>query len=75
MCAYCVLVKQRIGLTRFISAFALSYDALADLKFIKNEDGTTSDKVVDTMIAKDGEEVPLHEQFTMEGEVETYLNR
>ena len=69
------MVKQRIGLTRFISAFALSYDALADLKFIKNEDGTTSDKVVDTMIAKDGEEVPLHEQFTMEGEVETYLNR
>jgi dynein heavy chain len=27
------------------------------------------------MIAKDGEEVPLHEHFTMEGEVEAYLNR
>ena len=52
-----------------------SYDALADLKFITEEDGSTSDKVVDTMVAKDGEEVPLHEQFTMEGEVETYLNK
>ena len=27
------------------------------------------------MIAKDGEEAPLHEPFTMEGEVEAYLNR
>jgi len=51
------------------------YDALANLNFITNEDGTKSDKIVDTMIAKDGEEVPLYEQFTMEGEVEAYLNR
>ena len=51
------------------------YDALANLNFITLEDGTKSDKIVDTMIAKDGEEVPLHEHFTMEGEVEAYLNR
>ena len=27
------------------------------------------------MIAKDGEKVSLHHQFTMEGEVKNYLNR
>ena len=51
------------------------YDALANLNFITSEDGKKSDKTVDTMIAKDGEEVPLYEHFTMEGEVEGYLNR
>ena len=51
------------------------YDALANLKFVVDEDGKTSDKIVDTMIAKDGEEVKLHENFAMEGEVEGYLNR
>lgn len=51
------------------------YDALENLKFVTQEDGKQSDNIVDTMIAKDGEEVPLLEQFTMEGEVEAYLNR
>ena len=51
------------------------YDALADLSFVLLEDGTTSEKTTDTMIAKDGEKVSLHDQFTMEGEVENYLNR
>lgn len=51
------------------------YDALANLKFVTLEDGSQSDKTVNTMIAKDGEEVPLYEDFTMEGEVEAYLNR
>jgi dynein heavy chain len=51
------------------------YDALANLNFVTLEDGTTSDKVTDTMIAKDGERVALAEPFTMEGEVEGYLNR
>lgn len=51
------------------------YDALANLNFVNFEDGTKSDKIVDAMIAKDGEKVPLHEHFTMEGEVEAYLNR
>jgi len=51
------------------------YDALADLDFIELEDTTKSDKITDTMIAKDGEKVPLAEHFAMEGEVESYLNR
>ena len=51
------------------------YDALANLNFVTLEDGTQSEKVTDTMIAKDGERVPLHLPFTMEGEVEGYLNQ
>lgn len=51
------------------------YDALANLRFVRLEDGNMSDKIVDTMVAKDGEEVPLHENFSLEGEVEAYLNR
>ena len=27
------------------------------------------------MVAKDWERIPMHEPFTMEGEVELYLNR
>lgn len=50
------------------------YDALANLSFIKAESGEVSSKTVDEMIAKDGERVPLSEPFTMEGEVESYLN-
>ncbi|KAL7489135.1 hypothetical protein ACHAW6_014715 [Cyclotella cf. meneghiniana] len=51
------------------------YDALANLKFVTLKDGKQSNKIVDTMIAKDGEEVRLHENFVIEGEVEGYLNR
>ena len=51
------------------------YDALANLSFIKLENGEISPKTVDTMIAKDGERVSLSDDFTMEGEVENYLNR
>lgn len=50
------------------------YDALANLNFIQLESGESSLKTVDTMIAKDGECVTLHQHFTMEGEVENYLN-
>ena len=32
-----------------------------------------SDKIADTMIAEDGEEMNLHENFVIEGEVEDYL--
>ena len=51
------------------------FDALADLSFIQLENGDTSTNTVDTMIAKDSEKVHLKEVFTMEGEVENYLNR
>ena len=51
------------------------YDSLENLDFVTLEDGKKSDKTVSKMIAKDGEEVSLHEHFTMEGEVEAYLNR
>ncbi len=51
------------------------YDALANLSFVKSETGEISSKTVDSMIAKDGERVGLSEEFTMEGEVENYLNR
>ena len=41
-----------------------------------NEDGETkSNKIIDEMIAKDGERCPLFEEFSMDGEVENYLNR
>lgn len=51
------------------------YDALADLNFIEVEGGKKSEITTDAMVAKDGEQVPLATHFTMEGEVESYLNR
>ena len=51
------------------------YEALANFKFVTLEDGEKMDKIVDTMIAKDGGEVRLHENFVMEGKVKGYLNR
>ena len=51
------------------------YDSLANLDFVTLEDGKKSSKTVNKMIAKDGEVVQLHENFTMNGEVEVYLNR
>lgn len=53
------------------------YDGLADLRFVVDDPatGTLSTKTVDTMVAKDKECVALYERFTMEGEVEQYLNR
>ena len=51
------------------------YDALANLIFIKDEaTGEESNKTADIMVAKDRERIPMHEPFTMEGEVELYLN-
>jgi len=50
------------------------YDALANLSFVQSESGELSLETVDEMIAKDGERVPLCENFTMKGEVENYLN-
>jgi dynein heavy chain len=52
------------------------YDALANCKFIDDpETGQKSTKTVDLMIAKDKETTPLEAPFTMEGEVEKYLNQ
>ena len=51
------------------------YDALANLLFVKNEDGTESSSKANVMIAKDREQIPMHEEFSMEGEVEVYLNK
>ena len=57
------------------------YDALADLRFVPepgSNSGTDkylrSQRTVDAMIAKDGEEIELAQPFTMEGELEHYLN-
>jgi len=51
------------------------YDALANCKFITDPaTGEVSNKTVNRMIAKDREECPMVENFTMEGEVENYLN-
>ena len=49
------------------------YDALNNLVFVE-KDGVTSTKVVNEMIAKDKERLMMFEEFTMEGEVERYLN-
>ena len=53
------------------------YDALANMKFVDDPDnpGTQSIKTVDCMVAKDREILPMFEPFTMEGEVENYLNQ
>ena len=51
------------------------YDALANLLFVKNEDGTESSSKANVMIAKDREQIKMHEEFSMEGEVEVYLNK
>ncbi|CAN0161161.1 unnamed protein product [Scytosiphon promiscuus] len=51
------------------------YDSLANLTFVTLEDGTTSSKTVNEMVAKDREHLKTFEDFTMEGEVEGYLNR
>jgi dynein heavy chain len=51
------------------------YNALQNLIFVQNDDGSTSSTVVDTMVEEDGERVALAESFTMEGEVEIYLNQ
>jgi dynein heavy chain len=49
------------------------FDALNQLVFVKNEDGTDNIKRANEMIAKDGERVLLIEEFALEGEVERYL--
>lgn len=53
------------------------YDALGDLKFVVDDAATNtlSNRTVDTMVAKDKECVSLHSPFTMQGEVENYLNQ
>ena len=52
------------------------FDSLASLTFVKGPEGQPdSIKTVDKMVAKDREVVPLYEPFTMEGEVEGYLNK
>eukprot|EP01042_Synura_sphagnicola_P001438 gene1438-1642_t len=50
------------------------YDSLSQLTFVKDESGTPSIKVVNEMVAKDRERLPMSEPFVMEGEVERYLN-
>ncbi len=51
------------------------YDSLSKLIFVKDKEGNESTKVVDCMVSKDGEQIVLAEPFTMEGEVEAYLNK
>ncbi|CAN0055637.1 unnamed protein product [Heterosigma akashiwo] len=52
------------------------YDSLANLTFVDDpETGGKSLKTTNEMIAKDRERVMLHDEFTLEGEVEGYLNR
>ena len=56
------------------------FDSLANLTFVPAEGSTaetprTSMTTTDKMVAKDREVVPLVELFSMEGEVEGYLNR
>jgi dynein heavy chain, axonemal len=53
------------------------FDSLASLTFVKSavEGEPDSIKTVDKMVAKDREVVALAEPFTMEGEVEGYLNK
>ena len=52
------------------------YDALSDCEFVTDpETGEKSNRTVNMMISKDHEKCPLTEQFTMEGEVENYLNK
>mmetsp|Transcript_25191 Transcript_25191/g.84661 ORF Transcript_25191/g.84661 Transcript_25191/m.84661 type:complete len:4540 (+) Transcript_25191:178-13797(+) len=51
------------------------YDALANLSFVKDNEGNESNKTADVMIAKDREQIRMHSPFTMEGEVEVYLNK
>ena len=50
------------------------YDSLSGLTFITQADGTTSNKIVNEMTAKDGERLMLSANFTLEGEIERYLN-
>ena len=50
------------------------YDALTNLVFVTDAQGNTSSKVVNEMIAKDKERLMMFEEFTLEGEVERYLN-
>jgi dynein heavy chain len=61
--------------TKIVPYLGDCYDALAGLSFTKDSHGIQSDKIVETMIAKDGETVPLCAPFIMDGEVEHYLNR
>jgi len=51
------------------------YDSLTDVTFVVDENGNKSKRCVNEMIAKDGELIPMVEDFTMEGEVEVYLNK
>jgi dynein heavy chain len=50
------------------------YDSLNELTFVKKEDGSDNTKLVNEMVAKDKERLMLAEEFSLEGEVERYLN-
>ena len=54
---------------RIMKHLGSCYDALCDLNFIE---GSTN--VADGMVAKDGEIVKFHENFTIQGAVEDWLN-
>ena len=50
------------------------FDSIAKLEMVKTEEGTVT-KTAHTMIAKDGEVVPLLEECLCDGQVEVWLNR
>jgi dynein heavy chain len=50
------------------------YDSLNELVFVKLADGTENTKLAIEMVAKDKERLMLSEPFSLEGEVERYLN-
>ena len=50
------------------------YDSLDELVFVKDKDGNKNIKLANEMIAKDKERLMLSEEFSLEGEVEKYLN-
>jgi dynein heavy chain len=50
------------------------FDSLNELTFVKDEQGNENIKLVNEMTAKDGETLMMFEEFSLEGEVETYLN-
>ena len=50
------------------------FDSLNLLTFVKDDKGVENPKLANEMIAKDGERMMLYEEFSLEGEVEIYLN-
>ena len=50
------------------------YDSLNELTLVVDDKGVQNSKLANEMIAKDGERMMLNEEFSLEGEIERYLN-